>query len=106
MVLFDNLGVSYSRVLKCAAILAEVGLIKIVTWWMEARSRDENMQIWQQLKEPGLIDASDFFQTFRIFYINKKGHIFLITPNEFYSWKCTNWMIFYILHMTIIGQEF
>ncbi len=38
------------------------------------------------LKVPGPI-ASDFFSNFQKFWYQKKAHIFLITPGEFYSWK-------------------
>ena len=38
------------------------------------------------IEELGLI-ASDFFSNFLRFCYQKKAHIFLITPVEFYSWK-------------------
>ncbi len=38
------------------------------------------------LKVPGPI-ALDFFSNFQRFWYQKKAHIFLITPGEFYSCK-------------------
>ena len=39
-----------------------------------------------KLKVPGPI-AADFFSNLQRFWYQKKAHIFLITPCEFYSWK-------------------
>ena len=38
------------------------------------------------LKEPGPI-ASEFCSNFLRFWYQKKAHIFLIAPVEFYGWK-------------------
>ncbi len=63
----------------------------------------QQRSLWREPEEPGLI-ASDFFQTFWDFGIQKEVHIFLITPGEFYSWKkCSVWKILMKIWLVMVS---